>query len=137
MSAKKVLIVDDDHDLVEANSLFLKAQGFEVATAHTAAEGLKVLETFTPDIITVDLMMEHHDSGFNFCRKVKDRPATAHTPVIMLTGVLRETGLDFSHRTKDERSWIKADEVLQKPVSPQQLYGIICRHIGMEPGKGH
>jgi CheY-like chemotaxis protein len=130
MPDAKILLVDDDADLLEANRLYLEAQGFEVRTAASAAEGLATLESFQPDLITADLMMEHHDSGFTFCRKVKDRPQTAATPIIMLTGVLRETGIDFSRRTREERAWIPADELIAKPVTPQQLCDRIVRHLG-------
>ena len=129
MSGKRILIVDDDHDLVEANRLYLESKGFEVAVAYSAAEGLAMLETMTPDLITADLMMEHHDSGFTFCRRVKDRPETSQVPLLLLTGVLRETGIDFGRRTAQERAWIKADEVIPKPVSPQRLAEIIERHL--------
>jgi two-component system alkaline phosphatase synthesis response regulator PhoP/two-component system response regulator ResD len=127
MAPTRILLVDDDSDLLEANRLYLQSRGLEVAVAHSAAEGLAVLEGFQPDVITADLMMEHHDSGFTFCKRVKDRPQTAHVPVIMLTGVMRETGMDFTRRTREERAWIKADEVVRKPVSPQELHDIISR----------
>jgi CheY-like chemotaxis protein len=74
-------------------------------------------------------MMEHHDSGFSFCNKVKKIPELAKVPLLMLTGVMRETGMDFSGGTREERSWIKADQVIAKPVSPQQLCEIITRHL--------
>lgn len=127
--ARKILIVDDDPDLVEANRLYLESRGFEVRTASSAAEGLRELEGFAPDLVTADLMMEHHDSGFSFCRKVKGRPQTARIPVLMLTGVFRETGLDFSRRTKEERAFIAADELIAKPVTPRQLCDHIERHL--------
>ncbi len=127
--SRKILIVDDDPDLVEAHRLYLESRGFEVRTASSAAEGVRALEGFTPDLVTADLMMEHHDSGFAFCRRVKERPETARTPVLMLTGVFRETGLEFSGRTKDERAFIGADELIAKPVTPRQLCDHIERHL--------
>jgi CheY-like chemotaxis protein len=130
MPEKKILIVDDDPDLVQANRLYLEARGFEVRTAASAAEGLRALEDFVPDIITADLMMEHHDSGFAFCRLVRQRPQTARTPVLMLTGVLRETRIPFSRQTREERAFIAADELIAKPVTPRQLHDHIERHLG-------
>jgi CheY-like chemotaxis protein len=132
--SKRVLIVDDDLDLVEANRIYLETQGYEVATAHSASEGLEVLERFQPDIVTADLMMEHHDSGFTFCRRVKARPQTQGVPVILLTGVLRETGIELARRTPEERAWIQADEVVQKPVTPRQLGEILGRHLAAREG---
>ncbi len=127
--SRKILIVDDDADLLEAQRLFLEARGFEVRCAASAAEGLQALERFTPDLVTTDLMMEHHDSGFGFCRQVKARSATARTPVLMLTGVSSETGLGFSRRTREERDFIAADELIAKPVTPRQLCEHIERHL--------
>lgn len=129
MTIPKILIVDDDTDMVEANRLYLESRGFEVRTAGSAAEGLKVLDSFEPDLITADLMLEHHDSGFVFCRQVKGRPRTARTPILMLTGVFRETGVEFTLRTRDEKAWIMADELIVKPVTPQQLHGRIVQHL--------
>ena len=134
--ARKILIVDDDADLVEANRLYLESRGFEVRTAGSAAEGLRALEGYTPDLIATDLMMEHHDSGFAFCRRVKARPETATTPLLMLTGVLRETGIDFSRRTKEERAFIVADELIAKPVTPRQLCEHIERHLARSAAQG-
>lgn len=134
MAANKILIVDDDVDLVEAHQLYLESKGFEVSVAHTAADGLQLLETLRPDLITVDLMMEHHDSGFSFCNKVKKIPELSTVPLLMLTGVMRETGMDFTSGTREERSWIKADEIIAKPVSPQQLAEIITRHLAAARG---
>lgn len=127
--SRKILIVDDDPDLVEAQRLFLESRGFEVRCAASAAEGLLALEDFQPDLVTTDLMMEHHDSGFGFCRQVKARLATARTPVLMLTGVASETGLGFARRTKEERAFIAADELIAKPVTPRQLCEHIERHL--------
>lgn len=129
MPAKKILLVDDDPDLIEANRLYLEAQGYEVAVAYSAAEGLALLENFSPDLISADLMMEHHDSGFVFCKQVRARPQTANVPLIMLTGVTPETGLNFTNRTREERAWIKADEIVAKPISPPQLGDIVKRYL--------
>jgi CheY-like chemotaxis protein len=129
MTSPKILIVDDDVDLVEANRLYLESRGFEVRTATSAAEGLAALESFEPDLITADLMMEHHDSGFIFCRQVKSRPQTAHTPILVLSSVLHETGIEFSLRSREERFWIRAEALIAKPVTPQQLHDRIVQHL--------
>jgi CheY-like chemotaxis protein len=135
MPATRILIVDDDLDLVEAYRLYLERLGHQVRTAGSAHEGLAVLDEFQPDLVTADLMMEHHDSGFGFCRAVKERAETARVPVLLLTGVTRETGIELSGRTRDERTWIRADEVVAKPVSPQQLAEMIERHL--EAARAH
>ena len=67
----------------------------------------------------VDLMMENFDDGFRLCYKIKK--ADKNIPVILVTGVAGETGMDFDASTNEERSWIKADVVLDKPIRFEQL----------------
>jgi len=71
------------------------------------------------DLAVVDLMMEYMDSGFVVSRKIKK--ADPKKPVIMATGVEGETGLAFSASTKEERTWIQADVMLEKPLRYDQL----------------
>ena len=118
---KKILIVDDDPDLQEGQKAFLEGKGYEVLTAGGAEEGLEVLERVTPNLILVDLMMEHYDAGFVFCAKVRENPELAEVPIIMQTSARDKLG--FSPESYDEkaRSWMKADQILTKPVSLEDL----------------
>ena len=79
----KILIVDDDPDLREGQRLFLEGKDYEIRTAGGTAEGLEALKSFTPQLILVDLMMEHYDAGFVFCAKVRSIPELADIPIIM------------------------------------------------------
>ena len=73
MKNVKILIVDDDEDLLDGQKLYLTNKGYEVKTALSMEEGLKIIENYKPDIIIVDLMMEHYDTGFVFCKKIKEK----------------------------------------------------------------
>ena len=118
-TGKTVMVVDDDADLVLELRLQLEAAGYRVVTAHTDKEGRRVAEQTHPDAAVIDLMMEEHDSGFALAHHLKRRlPAM---PVILLTAVASETGIDFDATTAEERSWIKADMVLDKPVRFEAL----------------
>ena len=118
-SAKTILFVDDDIDLVAANKLQLERAGFNVITAPSQQAAQEILATLRPDLAIVDLMLEYRDSGFSLCHYIKKKDATI--PVILVTGVTSETGLEFDAATQEERSWVKADAMLAKPVRFEQL----------------
>jgi CheY-like chemotaxis protein len=125
----KVLIVDDDQDLLVGQKAFLEKRGYQVETAGSAAEGLKRLEGFTPDLILADLMMEHYDTGFVFCKKVKDDPRMAAVPIIMQTAAPKELGFTLDAYNERARKWMKVDEILTKPVPLEDLVGKIEQHL--------
>ncbi|MCD6122904.1 MAG: response regulator [Spirochaetales bacterium] len=125
----KVLIVDDDIDLLEGQKLFLEGKGYRVETAASMNEGLAKLKSFMPDIIFADLMMEHYDTGFVFCKKVKDNPETKNVPIIMQTAASRETGFAIDIESPDKREWIKVDEIVAKPVQLDMLEGKIKQYL--------
>ena len=118
---KRILIVDDDPDLQEGQKVFLEGHGYQVCTAGGMEEGMEALKGFTPNLILVDLMMEHYDAGFVFCAKVREYPELAEVPIIMQTSARDKLG--FSPESYDEkaRSWMKADQILTKPVSLEDL----------------
>jgi CheY-like chemotaxis protein len=116
---KRILVVDDDIDCLEQVSMMLEREGFEVVQAQGRAEGEEALMRVRPDLALLDLMMEEMDSGFVLCHEVKR--LYPGTPVIMLTAVASETGMDFKSTAGDAQSWVKADTILDKPVRPEQL----------------
>ena len=121
MKINKILLVDDDYDLIEQNKLLLESKGFEVVTAESGEEGLEVFEKELPDACVVDLIMEHHDSGFILCYKIKKTEYGEKIPVIILTSATYETGFKFGTSTKEEQSWIKSDGILNKPIVLEEL----------------
>ena len=125
----KVLIVDDDQDLLVGQKAFLEKRGYQVETAVSAADGLKRLESFTPDLILADLMMEHYDTGFVFCKKVKEDPRMASVPIIMQTAAAKEVGFTLDAYNERARKWMKVDEILTKPVPLEDLVGKIEQHL--------
>lgn len=114
-----ILLVDDDSDFLFQNQAQFTAAGFHVLTASSGKQALEILGGTRPDICVVDLMMEKADIGFTLCYKIKKKDPTI--PVIMVTSVTHETGLDFDATTQEEKSWIKADVLLDKPVRFEQL----------------
>jgi len=119
VTPKNVLIVDDDMAFVKLYSLFLRNKGLSVTAAYSAAEALELLKKAAPDVVVLDVMMEHFDSGFNVSRLIKERHPTL--PVILMTAIGEETGLDFSPKDEEERRLLHADAFLDKGASPEQL----------------
>jgi DNA-binding response OmpR family regulator len=118
---KKILLVDDDIDLLEQNKLLLESKGFEVITAENSEEGLKVFQKEKPDAAIIDLIMEQMDSGFVLCYKIKKTEHGKKIPVFMLTSATYETGFKFSTSSKEEKEWIKCDGIINKPVVIEDL----------------
>jgi CheY-like chemotaxis protein len=127
---KTILIVDDDPDLKEGQRVFLEGKGFKVLTAGGMEEGLEVLEKATPDLILVDLMMEHYDAGFVFCAKVRDNPEFSKIPIIMQTSARDKLGFTPDSYDEKARSWMKADQILAKPVPLEDLLKTIDGYLG-------
>ncbi|HOT97135.1 MAG TPA: response regulator [bacterium] len=134
---KKIMMVDDDYDLLQIYVPVLEKAGFEVATANSAAEGLELFRTFLPDLVMVDLAMEHFDSGFVLCHRIKSTPEGAHTPVVIMTAASHETGIRFSTQTAEERKWIQADEYLDKPIPARELLAFIKERFFATPAEPH
>ncbi|MFO7820941.1 MAG: response regulator [Lentisphaeria bacterium] len=118
-----VLLVDDDQDFVEQQKMVLESAGYKIKTAFGQNEAEQKLADLKPDIALIDLMMEHADGGFSLCYKIKKQ--YPDVPVIIITSVASEASLDFDTSTEEERSWIKADAMLNKPVRPEQLIGTV------------
>ena len=114
-----VLLVDDDADFLLQQKLQFEAAGYRVTTADNAGAGLSAADAERPDAAVVDLMMETNDSGFQLCYQLKKR--LPDLPIVMVTGVAGETGLEFDAATEEERAWLKADVVLAKPIRFEQL----------------
>lgn len=111
----KILIVDDDPDIVDAGRLVLEREGHEVVGAPNRADGMKKLEEEKPDLLILDVMMEEPDDGLNMARELRKKGHTL--PIIMLTSVNAAMGLNID---KDEEM-VPVDEFQTKPVEPATL----------------
>ena len=95
---QRILVVDDEPDLLELVRVNLKQAGFEVETAENGRQALERLQRAAPDLVILDLMLPDL-SGTEVCRRVRQDPALAELPVIMLTAkadeVDRVVGLEL------------------------------------------
>jgi two-component system phosphate regulon response regulator PhoB len=109
----KILVVEDEADVVDILVINLRAAGFRVITAEDGATALAKVRTESPALIILDLMLPKM-SGLEVCRVLKSDPATRHIPTIMLTAkaedVDRIVGLELG-----------ADDYVTKPFSPREL----------------
>ncbi|MBL8826351.1 MAG: response regulator transcription factor [Planctomycetaceae bacterium] len=113
MARERVLVVDDEEDLLELINYNLSKEGFRVTCVASGERALKEAQTLLPDVIVLDLLLPRVD-GLEVCRQLKSDPKTKHIPVIMLTAKTEEadvvTGLE-----------IGADDYMTKPFSPRVL----------------
>jgi two-component system, OmpR family, response regulator len=127
----RILLVDDDEDFLFQHRLLLENSGFEVKTALNRAEAEAEARGFQPDLAIIDLMMEQHDDGFILAHHLrKNQPGL---PVILVTAVSAETGLNFAPASPSERRWVGADAVLAKPIRFEQLKREIDRLLAERP----
>lgn len=124
---KTILIADDDVDLLLQLKLQFEAAGFAVITAESGRDAEKVFAQTRPDLAVLDLMMEQMDAGFTLSYHIKKKDPSI--PIILITGVTHETGFEFEVSSDEERSWIKADAILDKPIRFEQLMREIERLI--------
>jgi CheY-like chemotaxis protein len=113
------LVVDDDPDFLLQARLGLESLGFDVTTTENEKGATEEIAHWRPDLVVVDLIMDHPDSGFLLSYRIKKKHPK--TPVIMVSAVTSRTGLNFDAATPTERGWVKADAFLAKPVRMEQL----------------
>lgn len=110
--APKILLVDDEKDIVEFLQYNLEQEGFEVITAYDGKEAIEKME-LNPDLVILDVFMPKMD-GYEVCTKIRMMEVHKTTPVIFLTAKSSET--DEIHGLN-----LGADDFIQKPISPKKL----------------
>ena len=116
----KILIIDDDADIVEAMKIVLNSRGHHVIDANGGAEGLKKAKADRPDLIILDVMMETADKGFDVARELKGDNNLKDVPILMLTALKDKMGLDFKKEAGDS-VWLPVEAYLEKPLKPEDL----------------
>ncbi|HEX7506688.1 MAG TPA: response regulator [Polyangia bacterium] len=122
---KRVLLVDDDKDLVGSFKVVFEANGFDVVTAHNGADGLAQVVAQRPDAIVLDVMMDTDTEGFHVAYKLEGDPSTRRIPIVLLTGFMdhmKEKRESFDFITG--RDW-PAAKLMQKPVVAAELVATV------------
>ncbi|MDA3837501.1 MAG: response regulator [Candidatus Delongbacteria bacterium] len=110
---KKILIIDDDMDIITAYSAIYKSKGYAVETAFNTTEGDKKITEFQPDLITLDVMMDEPDEGFVFAQKLLDRKV--NIPIIITSSIAKAGQEIFDIDIPNVKY------ILQKPVDLDDL----------------
>jgi CheY-like chemotaxis protein len=120
---KKVYIVDDDRNIVDAISIVLKNAGYNVGFQNDEENLIKNIAAFNPDVIILDVIFPENDNaGFEMARLLKGDDKTKNIPIMMLSAV-NEKGMyafSFSNRDKDS-SFMPVEEFVEKPIQPDEL----------------
>ncbi len=115
----KILIIDDDADIVEAMRLVLEKRGHKVDMAVDGNEGLAKARAGKPDAIILDVMMPGLD-GFEVARELKGDSRTRDIAILMLTAIKDKMGFDFQKETTDP-NWLPVDDYCNKPLDYELL----------------
>ena len=118
---RKILIVDDDPDILSQMRLILEANNYIVYSCDNSREAFDIFEEVKPDAVASDLMMEEMDSGFMLTYKIKKTEHGKKIPVILLTSATYVTGYKFDAFTQEEKDWLKCDAILNKPIAVEEL----------------
>lgn len=116
----KILIVDDDPDIVETMKIVLESKDYQVASAADGRQGLERIKKEKPDLIILDIMMTRMDEGFDVCRQLKKDPKYKDIPILMLTALKEKAGFDFTAEAGDE-TWLPVEDYVHKPIQPDDL----------------
>ena len=133
MKAKRILLVDDDRDLVAGVKAFLEARDYEVDTAHSGIEARERLAVQRPDLAVLDIMMDYDTDGFNLAHGLREDPRTKDVPVIIMSGFTKE--LDTKTHVFEPmmyREW-PAAKFFEKPVKLAVLADGIAELLGEKP----
>jgi two-component system, OmpR family, response regulator VicR len=135
MMAKKILMADDDPDVVDVVSILLEDEGYQMVTAKDGAEALEKIESENPDLIILDLLMPRVD-GFAVIKKLRDpeNERWSRIPVVILTSVRKEvSNRRYELETKRPMSF---DAYLEKPADQDELLRIVASLTGGNEQQG-
>lgn len=119
---KRILIADDEPNIVISLEFVMRQNGFETRTAANGDEALKAVEEFDPDLLLLDVMMPVRN-GYEICQTLRDNPALKKVKIVMLTAKGRE--LEVAKGLA-----MGADAYITKPFATQELLDTVKRLLG-------
>jgi len=128
----KILMIDDDPDILTAIRIPLEATGHDFYTAASGEEGLEKIKTLNPDLIILDVMMETATEGFHVAQKLRSRAPDAeyaayqNIPILMLTAIHTTTPLRFA----PDEDYLPVDAFLDKSADPDVLLAKVDELLG-------
>jgi CheY-like chemotaxis protein len=121
----KIIVIDDDPDIVTFLSTLLEDNGYDYVTAGDGQEGINKVRAERPDLILLDITMPEK-SGVRFYREVRGDPELQKTPVVMVTGVMQE----FKKFISTRKQVPPPDGYISKPIDRQELLDTIAKLLG-------
>lgn len=132
--SKKILIVDDEPDVITFVSAVMEENGYTTIGASDGVDGLEILRKEKPDLVLLDLMMPKK-SGITMFQELRNDPDMSHIPVVVITGVSEVTGVDFRNfmykqPMRDEKKFVETtgltrytipDGYIEKPIDAVEL----------------
>jgi len=125
MESKKILIVDDDQDLVIATRLVLESAGYIVEEASTGEAGLEKMRAGKPDLVLMDVMMAHPLDGYHTTQQIANDPALSRVPILMVSAI----GASQYAESFPTDQHLAIRGFLSKPVAPERLLAKIKRYL--------
>lgn len=125
---RKVLIADDEPNIVTALEFLLKRAGYEVRSAATGDEALALLDSFAPDLALIDIMMPGR-SGYDVCQRIRECPEWRHIKVVMVSAKGREAEVSKGLS-------LGADLYITKPFSTQELINAVNQLLAHDASTG-
>jgi DNA-binding response OmpR family regulator len=135
MANEKILIIDDDDDLVHAIRLPLEAAGYKVSSAASGSEGLKKVKSVKPDLIILDVMMDTKTEGFHVSLTLRspdprsEYKAYSKIPILMLTSIHATTSLRFG----PDKDYLPVEAFIEKPIEPKELLKKVRECLDQKP----
>ena len=126
--SKKILIADDEPNIVAAIEFLLQQSGYEVHVAQDGEEALKLVEACIPDLVLLDVMMPKK-SGYEVCTRIRERADWRHIKIVMLSAKGREAEVNKGLS-------MGADLYVTKPFSTRELMATIKRLLDQGPAPG-
>jgi len=128
--AKKILVVDDDVQLVDTVRTLLESVGYAVTTAYRPDKGVALARQIMPDLILLDVMFAGPPGpdGIEVSRQLSQDPELKDVPVIILSGVRKV--LDLPFKIGPDENWMPVKAFLEKPIKPERLLTEIEKILG-------
>ena len=126
---KKILIVDDEADIIEILQFVLESNGYECITAFDGEEGLKLAREANPDLIILDVMMPKMN-GYKISRLLKYDAKYKNIPILMLTARSQDTDKALGEETG-------ADEYITKPFQIENIVETVKKYLGQQDGNSN
>ncbi len=122
MDKQKILIIDNDCDIIKIMSIRLENAGFEIYSAETIEKGIKMIKKVSPHIILLDIMFPNKETGgFIAANEIKEK--YPDLPIIAFSAINKEYAFEF---TKED---INADEFVEKSVKTEEWVKLIKKYI--------